>query len=75
VTAAEARRASEQDGRFSSRSAMYERTDAVVASLMAEGTDETLARRVALCVIGKRNAGSPRSNLCWEPATCPQLRA
>jgi len=36
-----------------------ERTDAVVASLVAEGTDEALARRVARCVIGKRQLSLP----------------
>ena len=54
MTAQEARRASEQDGRLARRSPLSERTEAVVASLVAEGTDETLARRVVLCVIGQR---------------------
>ncbi|MGZ4393253.1 MAG: hypothetical protein ACXVRK_14225 [Gaiellaceae bacterium] len=53
MTAAEARRTSEQDGLLRRRSAIDVRTDAIVESLTAEGTDETLAQRVALCVIGR----------------------
>jgi hypothetical protein len=42
--------------------------EAVVASLVAEGTDENLARRVALCVAGKRGLSLPDTTT--SPGAC-----